>query len=112
MGDDLPVVDDGDPITKRFGDLQRVRRQEHRTTVPCEGAEQVFEQPSRPRVEAHHRLIDDNQLRLVNQSRADQDLLTHTVRVALDQFVLPRCELKKLEKAVRPRFDFLALSAP
>src|SRR5690606_39390464 len=57
-----------------------------------EGPQEILEEPGRAGIEPHHGLVHHDELGLMDQGGADQDLLTHAVRVALDQLVLPRSE--------------------
>ena len=88
-GDQPAALDDADPVAQLLGDLQAVRRHEHRGAVGGEVAEDALQQPRAARVHAHRRLVDDQDARRVHQRRGHDQALLHAVRVALRQLVAP-----------------------
>ena len=56
-GDETAVLDDPDPVAELLGDLQAVRRHEHRRAAGGEVAEHALEQTRAARVHAHGRLV-------------------------------------------------------
>ena len=64
-------------------------------------AEQILENARRLRVEADHRLVDDDHLGPVHERARDDELLPHAVAVALDQLVAPLLEIEQREQLAR-----------
>ena len=58
------------------------------------------------RIEAHHRIIDDDHLGLVDERARDDELLPHAVAVALHQLVTPFLEVEECEQLSPATFDF------
>src|SRR5262249_47218559 len=77
---DLAAIDDRNAIAPRLGTRERVRRQEDRLPLVGEAAKEHLDLLLRQRVEADHRLIDDQQLGIVHQRGDEHELLLHAVR--------------------------------
>src|SRR4029079_5861037 len=89
------ALDNGDAITHSLGDLQRVRGHHHRVSASRVLAEEIFEDARRLGVEPDHRLVDDDDFRTVYERAGDDQLLAHTVAVALDELVAPFLEVEQ-----------------
>ena len=50
------------------------------------------------RVHAHHRLVDDQDARFMDQRGADDQALFHAVRIAFHELVLPSAQLQMVEQ--------------
>src|SRR5438132_12206313 len=74
-------------------------------------AEQILENSRRLWIESHHRLVDDNHVRLVNKSARDDELLSHAVAVTLDQLVAPLFQIEQRQQLSAPMLDVLPVLA-
>ena len=63
------VVDDPDRVGQLLGDREQVGRHQHGHPRPGLRDEQVLDDPGAPRVEADQRLVDDQDLGVVDQGR-------------------------------------------
>jgi len=84
-GDEAALLDDGNLVAELLRDLEHVRREEDRAAALAVLAHDRLELVGGRRVEAHERLVHDDELRLVQQRRDDGQLLLHAVGVAGDR---------------------------
>jgi hypothetical protein len=91
-------LDDADAIAQCLGDLEGVRR--HHDGVPAARvlAKQILERARRFRVQADHRLVDDDDLRLVHERARDDELLPHAMAVTLDELIAPLLEIEQRQQ--------------
>src|SRR2546427_10631065 len=75
--DDPPVLEDGDAVAHRFGDLERVGAHQYRAAAPHELAEDVLQEARRLGIEPDHRLLPRAALRPVNESAPEAELASH-----------------------------------
>ena len=85
--DQPAVVDDGDAVGQLLHHVERVRRQEYRSPVVGQAAEQILELADALGVEPDRRLVDDEHFRLVYQGRGEDGPLPHAVGIAFGQVV-------------------------
>ena len=94
-----------DAIAHRLGDLERVRRHHDRVAATRVLAKEILENARRFRIEADHRLVDDDHLGAMHERARDDQLLAHAVAVALDQLVAPLLEIEQREQLARAVLD-------
>jgi hypothetical protein len=111
-GDDLTRLDDGDPVAEGFRHLEGVGGQEDRAALVHEGLKEVLEEPSRSRIQAHHGLVHDDELGLVDERRGDEELLAHAVRIALDELVTPLTESEQVQQSLPATLGLRAITSP
>src|SRR5689334_166904 len=80
-------------------------RHHDRMPAACVLAEEILEDLRGFGVETDHRLIDDDDFGAVYERARDDQLLTHSVAVALDQLVAPLLEIEQCQQLPRAVFD-------
>jgi hypothetical protein len=100
-GRNLALLDDADLVAQGLGDLEDVGRHEDGAAAGDDPAQDVLEQASARRVEAHGRLVQKQDLGLVQEGSGQDALLPHAVRVAAHQLVSRPFEVGHLEKLPR-----------
>src|SRR5579864_6115940 len=85
--DDAAPIDDGDSIAQYLRDFHDMRRHEDGAAPVRDFPQDVLEKFGAARVEANGGLVEEINLWLVEQRRAQHDLLLHTVRKAAEQAV-------------------------
>ena len=73
--EDLAVVHDREPVAEGLGLLQVVGRQERSSGPRLRGQDEVPERPPRGRIEAGRRLVEEDQLRVVDERERDRQAL-------------------------------------
>src|SRR6266542_659278 len=101
----LPALDDSDPVAHCLRDLERVRRHHDRVTAARVLAEQILEDACRFRIQSDHWLVNNDHVRLVNERAGDDQLLPHSVAVALDQLVAPFVEIEQRQQLPASAID-------
>ena len=101
-GHDLAARDDRDPVAELVGLEHVVRREEHRRAGGDEGGDGLPELAGADRVDADARLVEEEDLGLVQQAARDVQPLPHAARVALDPLPLAPVELHQLEELTDP----------
>src|SRR5947208_8178435 len=94
------AVDDGEAGAHPFRDLQDVGREEDRLSLLAEVLEDVFHLAGALRIQAHGGLVEEENLRIVQQRRGQRDLLPHASGVAGKEIVGPLPEVEELEQSV------------
>ena len=84
LGDDLRLVHDDEPVAELLGLVHVVGRQDERHAALLEPVEAVPEQVAGLRVEAGRRLVEQQQVRLVDQRPGDRQAPLHAARQRLD----------------------------
>ena len=97
LDDHASAVDDRHLVAGALDLVQQVRRQEHRSSLVHELTDQPAHLEDPRRVEAVHRLIQDEQCRIREQAPRDPQPLTHAKRVPLDTVVAAIREAHPLE---------------
>ena len=69
-----------DAAAQRLGVAQHVRAEEHRAAAIAQAEDQRAHVAAAERIEARHRLVEDHQLRVVDQRLRDADALQHALR--------------------------------
>src|SRR5258707_238233 len=109
--DDLALEDDADTVAHLLRDLERVRAHQNRDALLAHPAEHVFDEHGAARVEANHRLVDDDRLRPMQECRAHHEPLLHAMRKRFDQLVLPAPELEEFQHLAHAIADARAVEA-
>ena len=83
LRDDLPLVDDPDPVGEDVGLLEVLRREEDRDAVLAPEQRNLFPE-RRPalRVEAGRRLVEEEDPRAVHERQREIEATLHAARVA------------------------------
>ena len=103
LGDDVPVVDDPDPVGERVGLLEVLRREEDgHALVAGEPGDLGPERASALRVEARRRLVEEEDRRPVHEREREVEPALHAARVAADLAVGGEREPDPLEQLLRP----------
>ena len=103
-GQNPPGIHRDQPV-EAIGFIHVGRRDEHAHPRPA-GADVVDERPellTRERVDARRGLVENEQVRVVNQRRAEPDLLLHAPRQLPGRPVRERVEPGRLQEPVDPR---------
>src|SRR5439155_18994532 len=101
--DDPALEDDADLIAHFLRDLERVRAHQDPDAALAHLSEDIFDKARATRIEADHRLVDDDGLRAMEERGAHDEALLHAVRKAFDELVLPPAQLGQLEHLFAPR---------
>ena len=72
--------DDGDAAAQRLGVAEDVRAEEHRPALVAQLENQRADVAAAERIEPGHRLVEEDQLRVVEQRLRDADALHHPLR--------------------------------
>ena len=89
LGDDLRLVHDHQPVAQLLRLVHVVRREDERHALLLEAVETVPEQVSRLRVEAGGRLVEQQQVGLVDEPAGDDQAPLHAPRERLDLVLAP-----------------------
>ena len=100
--DDLPLVDDEDPVADELDLGKDVRREEDRVVLP-QVADQLADLHDLPRVEADRRLVEDEDLRLVDERAREADALPVALREVADRLRRDVVDEALLERLVDAR---------
>src|SRR5256714_1638808 len=103
LGDDLAVIHDGDPVAQRVGLFEVVRGDEDRHALAAQPPYLVPPVRAALRVEAGGRLVEEDDLRLVDDAERHVDPAALAARVGL---ALAVGELGELEASDRARGEF------
>src|SRR6266550_3767943 len=106
---DLALLDDRDPVAQRLRDFECVRRHHDRMSTTYVLAEKILEDSRCLGIESDHWLIDDDHLGSVNEGAGDDQLLSHTVAVALDKLVGPFLEVEQRHQLASPVLDLVTI---
>ncbi|CCH16009.1 Protein of unknown function [Micromonospora lupini str. Lupac 08] len=99
LGDDLAVVHDRDPVAERVGLVEVVRGDEDGHAVAAQSPDLVPHVGAALRVEAGGRLVQEDDLRLVDDAERDLDAPTLAAGVGLALAVGVLGELEGLQRA-------------
>ncbi len=89
--------DQTDMVAELLGLFEDVGREENRLAARLEIADQVLEQRLRDRIEARERLVEDQDVGVVEDRADELDLLLHALRQRLDLRLGPLSELDAFE---------------
>ena len=103
LGDDAAAVDDRRDVAGLLDLVEQVRGEQHRAALVDELADQAADLEDAGRVEAVHRLVEDQQLGVGEQAAGDAEALAHAERVRLDLVVGAGGEADAGERGVDPR---------
>src|SRR5713226_1615158 len=96
------MVDDGESRAHPLGDFQDVRGKEDGLSLAAEILEDVLHLTSALGVEADSRLIEEKDLRVVQQRRRERDFLSHAARVTRKEVVAAVLEIEQFEQRGDP----------
>src|SRR2546421_8425099 len=96
------VVDDGQPGAHPLGNFQDVSGKEDGLPLTAEVLQDVFHLSGALRIEADGRLIEEEDLRVVQQRRRQRDLLPHAARIAREEVVAALLEIEQLQQRRDP----------
>ena len=102
VGQHPAPVDDPDRVGQLLGDREQVGRHQDGDAGPGLGEEEVLDDPGAPGVEADQGLVDDQDLRVVDQGRGEDDALLHPVGVVLGELVDVVAHLEGLDQLGDP----------
>ena len=100
--DDAAAVHDDEPVAELLGLVHVVGGQHQRDALLLEPVQPVPQHVAGLRVEAGRRLVEQQQLGLVDQRPGDREPPLHAARQRLDPLVGPVAELHELEQLVGP----------
>ena len=100
LGDDLRLVHDDEPVAELLGLVHVVRREDEGHAALLEPVQPVPEEVARLRVEARRRLVEEQQVRLVDQRPRDRQAPLHAARQRLHLVLRALGELDELEQLV------------
>ena len=100
MCDDLPVVDDDQPLAERVSFFHVVRGQHDRFAELVVFANDLPEQDARLRIEPGARLIEKQNLRIVHHGAGDRQALHHSAGKSTDHLRGAIGELEFFEQFV------------
>jgi hypothetical protein len=75
--DETPLHDNADPITDHLHIVQNVRAEKDRFPAIAQTQNQIADLLASDRIQSGHRLIEDNQFRIVDQRLRQADTLQH-----------------------------------
>ena len=102
---EAPVVDDRHAVGDLLGHAQQVCV-DMKMVMPAGAClQQVLDQPGAARIEADHRLVDDQHGRIVQQGRGEGQPLPHAVRIGFGQLVDEIVQLEIGDVAADRRID-------
>src|SRR5690606_39927767 len=81
------ALDAADPVTEPLGHVEDMGGEKDRPTGLAVRPHQLLQPVVGLGIEAHHRLVEDEERRLRERRRDERELLPHTVRVALHRLV-------------------------
>ena len=103
LGDDVPVVDDPDPVREHVGLLEVLRRQEDGDAVVArEPRDFLPERGAALDVEPGRRLVEEDDPRPVHERERKVEPPLHPARVAADLAVGRLAEADAVEQLLRP----------
>ena len=102
LHDDAAVIDDRDRVADLLHLVEQVRGEQHRAAFRDEAADHAPELVDAGRVEPVGRLVQDQQLRVGEESARDAQALTHPERVGGDAIVRPLGEADAFERPLDP----------
>jgi hypothetical protein len=103
LHEDPALVHDHEPVAELRRLFHVVRRDQQRNAVPLEGTQLLPHEVARLRVEPRRRLVEDQDLRLVDERARDQQAAFHAARQLRDRPVALVLELDELQQLFGPR---------
>ena len=100
LGHDLRLVHDDEPVAELLGLVHVVGRQDERHATLLQAVEAVPEQVAGLRIEAGRRLVEEEQVRLVDQRPGDRQAPLHPAGQRLDLVARALGQLGELEELV------------
>jgi hypothetical protein len=89
LADQLPLLHDGDPVAHHLDLAQQVRVDKHRRPLAPAVLDDLPDLPPADRVHPVRRLVQENQLRVVEDGLGDPGPLLHALGVGADLVVHP-----------------------
>ena len=100
VGDDPPGAEDDDARAELLDGLELVRAVKDDPAIGGERPDDGAQDERRADVEAGHRLVENDQLRVVQESRREQHLLPHALRERRQRRVVVDVEAEEMQEAV------------
>jgi len=97
---DFAFGNDDDTVADQLDDFEDVRDVEDCLALSCELLQEVFEESGGDYVEAGERLVEDEELGIVQQSGRDENALLHALGVKGDRRITPGLEAKERKESI------------
>src|SRR5437867_4142662 len=97
---DLRLVHDDEAVAELLGLVHVVRREDKRGAALLQAVEAVPDKVPGLRVEARRRLVEEHELRLVDQAAGDRQAALHAAREMLDDVAAALGQLDEVEELV------------
>ena len=98
LGDETAVIDDADPLGHAFGDLENVGGHDDGDAAADLFEQHLLDLPGRAGVEAGQRLVEDDELGIVDEGAGEGDLLQHALGEAAAALVGVRGEAEPADE--------------
>ena len=98
-----PVINDADALAKRLGFFEVMRRVENRRARRAQAADEFQNVQPRLRINAHGRLVEQQQLRPMQQRAAEIDAPLHAAGVSLHRVLRAVGQRERFEQFGRAR---------
>ena len=92
-----------DPLGQPFGHFESVRGQDDGRALSSPREEQILHLPRHGRIEPRQRLIENQQLRIMDERPGESGLLFHAARELLTALVALLPELEPAQQLLGPR---------
>jgi hypothetical protein len=99
VGEKFALGDDDDTAANLFHHFEDVRDVKDGFALGGEHFEKIFEEAGGDDIETGERLIENEELGVVNERSGDEDALAHSLGVGRDGRVLPRLKVEQTEEA-------------
>jgi hypothetical protein len=97
-----PAEQQPDTIAERLGVREDVAREEDRCAARLEVENDVLDLAAPDRIETRHRLVENDELRFVDERLGEPDALQHSLRVLLRRLVCTVTHAHELDEFVDP----------
>ena len=111
LGHQPALVDDADPVAEALGLLHVVRGVEHRQALAAERLDALEDGVAALRVDAHGRLVEHQELGVVQQAGGDVGPALHAARVVADAVAGPVGQTDQVEHLGHPLAEDRAAEA-
>ena len=91
------AIEERDPLAEALGLLEDVRREDDRLALLLERGQEVLHEDDVDRVEAAERLVEDEDLRVVDDRPEELDLLLHALAQLLGLLLEPWAEVHRVD---------------
>src|SRR5262249_36869219 len=98
-------LNNADAMTNLLGNTDAMGGEKNSNPVGRQRAKEIFQRTCAARIHADDGLIDDQNARLMNQRRADDQALLHAMGIAFHQFVSPGGQLQEVQHLGDPTIE-------